>query len=226
MDTRKNEPSDLERKRGLLLYIGIALALVLVIMVLEISKSGNNTAKFQTETAAIDEELLQIPITKPIVPPAPPKPKTTIQELVLVDDNKEITEKFTLTNVEVSESFRVEIPEFIDESMTEDNIEFVIAEVNPQFPGGTNELLKYLAQNIRYPALARETGIEGKVYVRFLVTKEGKIERVSIARGVHELLDNEAVRVVSEMPAWTPGKQNGRNVNVWFTVPIKFQLSQ
>ena len=85
-------------------------------------------------------------------------------------------------------------------------------------------LQRYLSQSVRYPSLAQEQNIQGTVYLTFIINKEGKVENVSILRGVDKALDNEALRVVSSLPTWKPGRQNGRPVKVSFQVPIKFQL--
>ncbi len=101
---------------------------------------------------------------------------------------------------------------------------FDVVEEMPSFPGGMPALMKYLQENMRYPVVAAENGIEGRVIVRFVVGKDGSISNVTVARGADPALDKEAVRVVSSMPKWTPGRQNGAAVNVNFTVPVTFKL--
>lgn len=99
-----------------------------------------------------------------------------------------------------------------------------IAENMPEFPGDETELRQFLAQNISYPDEAREQGISGKVYIKFAVMEDGHVDHVQVVRGVHELLDNEAIRVVKLLPDWKPGTTEGKNVAVWFTIPINFAL--
>jgi protein TonB len=94
----------------------------------------------------------------------------------------------------------------------------------PEFPGGELELRKFIANNIEYPKAAQENGIQGKVYVTFVVDKNGEIANAKIARGVDPTLDQEALRVVNSLPKWIPGKQRGQKVNVSYTVPINFAL--
>jgi len=101
---------------------------------------------------------------------------------------------------------------------------FVIVEDMPGFPGGEKALMEFIYENIRYPEEARQAGIEGRVVIRFCVNYNGAVDRVSVIKGVHPLLDNEAIRVVSLLPPWEPGKQGGKPVNVWYSVPINFQL--
>jgi TonB family protein len=101
---------------------------------------------------------------------------------------------------------------------------FSRVEEMPQFPGGELALRKYIANELKYPVIAQENGIQGKVYVSFIITKEGKVTEPSISRGVDPALDKEALRVIGSLPDWKPGKQGGQAVNVWYTVPITFGL--
>ncbi len=101
---------------------------------------------------------------------------------------------------------------------------FVISETKPAYPGGDNAMMKYLKSTIKYPVRAKEEGIKGTVYMRFVVEKDGSVTDVEVAKGVNPLLDAEAKRVVSSMQKWAPGKQNGTNVAVQYTLPVKFDL--
>lgn len=109
-----------------------------------------------------------------------------------------------------------------DESL--DDPVFYIVEEMPEFPGGETALRQKIANNIKYPFEAMKDSIQGKVYVTFIVSKEGTVKDSRIARGVHPLLDKEALRVVGELPQWMPGRQRGKEVNVSYTVPINFVL--
>ena len=101
---------------------------------------------------------------------------------------------------------------------------FFIVEEMPDFPGGDTALRQFIANSVDYPKIAVEKGIQGKVYVTFVVTKDGSVANATIARGVDPSLDKEALRVVNSLPKWKPGKQRGKPVNVSYTVPINFQL--
>lgn len=103
---------------------------------------------------------------------------------------------------------------------------FEAVEQMPTFPGGDAALYKFLSENINYPAAAAEEGVQGRVVVRFVVTKTGAVEQVTIARSKHPALDKEAMRVVKKLPKFIPGRQNGENVNVWYTLPVNFKLQQ
>lgn len=106
----------------------------------------------------------------------------------------------------------------------EENKVFDIVEQQPLFPGGPTALMKYLSENTKYPVVAQENGVQGRVTVQFVVEKDGSISDVHVLRGVDPSLDKEAVRVVKSMPRWTPGKQNGITVRVNYRVPVLFRL--
>jgi protein TonB len=123
-------------------------------------------------------------------------------------------------------------PNGVDASLVEGNGDgdapeiMTFAEQMPEFPGGTEEMYKYLSKNIQYPPLARENSIEGKVILTFVVGADGKISQLEqVGKKLNWGLDEEALRVVKSMPPWTPGKQNGKPVYVKFTLPIRFQLN-
>ncbi len=106
-----------------------------------------------------------------------------------------------------------------------ENTVFFIVEEMPEFPGGEEGLLKFVTENTKYPEVAKEKKIQGKVFVQFVINKDGNVEDVKLAKGVDPLLDEAAMNIVKSMPQWKPGKQRGQNVNVSFVVPINFQLN-
>lgn len=111
-----------------------------------------------------------------------------------------------------------------EKAPVEDNKVFTSVEQMPQFPGGEAELLKWISNHIKYPAIAMENNVQGRVVVQFVVTKNGSIGEVKVVRGKDPDLDKEAVRVVKTLPNFIPGKMNGQAVNVWYTLPINFKL--
>ncbi|MEP7264110.1 MAG: energy transducer TonB [Bacteroidota bacterium] len=171
-------------------------------------------------------------------PPPPPPPPPTIETVkftppVVVDREIEEEqpppqEKLAETTVStVTQEGEEGGTEPLPEAVVEDpnaNAVLTIVEEMPTFPGGEGELQTYLKKNIKYPPLARENGITGRVYVNFIVDREGKIKDAKILRGIGGGCDEEALRVVRSMPSWKPGKQNGRSVNVSFNMPIFFNL--
>lgn len=120
--------------------------------------------------------------------------------------------------------FLVQKKEELPKTLNGDEQIFFIVEEMPEFPGGELELRKFIANNIKYPVAAQEKGIQGRVYVTFVVDKNGEVANAKIARGVDPALDKEALRVVNSLPKWIPGKQRGQTVNVSYTVPINFAL--
>lgn len=114
--------------------------------------------------------------------------------------------------------------ESIEEEPLENDV-YTIVENMPEFPGGQDSLFKFLAKNIIYPKEAKEKGIQGKVYVNFTIEEDGSVNHVKIIRGVHPLLDNEAVRVIKLLPKWKPGTQRGKTVKVSYNLPITFNMS-
>ena len=109
--------------------------------------------------------------------------------------------------------------------MPQDTMIYDMPEQMPEFPGGADAMEQFVNDNIKYPPLAKEKGIQGKVYVQFVVEKDGSITQVKVRRGAHELLDKEAVRVIKMMPNWKPGSMRGKVVRVRYTIPIIFALS-
>ncbi|MEI6752585.1 MAG: energy transducer TonB [Paludibacter sp.] len=114
----------------------------------------------------------------------------------------------------------------IKQAVTQDEVETVyqVIEQMPQFPGGDQELLNYINKNIKYPVIAQENGISGKVILRFVVSKTGAVDRVEVVRSLDPACDKEAIRVVKSLPKFIPGKQNGVNVSVWYTLPVTYKL--
>ena len=117
-----------------------------------------------------------------------------------------------------------ELQEVIVNTAEPETKPYTMVQQMPQFPGGERELLAYIAKSIRYPPQSAENGIQGKVFVRFVVSALGNVEGVEVIRSLDPYCDKEAVRVVAALPQWIPGKQNGRNVPVYYTLPIFFKL--
>jgi protein TonB len=128
-------------------------------------------------------------------------------------------------NKDANEPFKSELLiRFQQPDRVNNGIVYIMVDEMPEFPGGDAELFKWLYETIKYPAEAKEKGIQGKVILRFIVTSEGKVENVSVVRGVDPLLDNEAVRAMNLCPEWIPGKMKGKPVNIYYSVPISFAL--
>ncbi len=118
----------------------------------------------------------------------------------------------------------VKVPVAPIEEDPEENVVFKVVEKMPEFPGGQLELMKYLNSNVKYPVIAQENGIQGRVIVQFTVRRDGTIDDVEVVRSADPNLDKEAIRVIKSMPNWKPGEQRGKKVNCKFTVPVVFKL--
>ena len=215
MEPKKNSEVNLERKRGLFLQIGLVITLLIVLAAFEYKsyeKAAYNLGQLNLDD--LEEEI--IPITKQeIKPPPPPPPPPEVIEIV--EDDVVIEDEIEIEDTESDED--LEIVEEDDEEV------FMVVENMPEFPGGDLGLMKYIQKNIKYPAIAKEYNITGKVYVSFIVDKTGSVINVKVVRGVDKNLDAEAVRVIKSLPKYKPGKQRGKAVRVMFTVPINFTLN-
>jgi protein TonB len=112
----------------------------------------------------------------------------------------------------------------VEEEIKEDKTIFIATEVRAEFPGGERAMMQWLADNIRYPTMAREVGLEGKVFLSFVVEKNGSITDIKVRRGIGSGCDEAAKNAIEQMPKWSPAKQNGRAVRVQFTLPVQFHL--
>ncbi len=165
----------------------------------------------------------------------PPPPEEEVEEVfmeelnVVENDQDEVnldinTESDESTEIEMNMNAFEKKLEAEDDVVSCEAIAFATVEDKPVFPGGDNALLRYISENTRYPQKAKESGIQGRVFVQFVIDKTGKVTDVRIARSVSPELDEEAKRVVSTLPKWTPGKQQGKPVPVTYIVPINFRL--
>lgn len=220
MEPKKSPEANMENKKGMLMMIGLVAALAIVLVAFEwtvFEGSGMDLGELNLDNE--EEELM--PVTQQEITPPPPKqPEAT--QIEIVDDDEEIEDEMDIDDTEIDEETVIEMVE-IEEKVDEPEI-FTIVEKMPSFPGGEKALFKYLGDNIKYPAMAKDAGIQGKVFVNFVVNETGKITNVKILRGIGGGCDEEAMRVVKSMPKWNAGKQRGKAVKVSFNLPIKFTL--
>ena len=186
------------------------------------------------------EEMKRV---EPVAPP-PPALKSSIKftapvikkdEEVNEDDELKSQDELTESKVQISIADVkgndelngkdiADLQEVITQAPVEEEKPYTMVEQMPQYPGGPAELLKYIAKNLRYPTIAQENGIQGRVILRFVVSATGEVKDITVLRSLDPYCDKEAIRVVSTLPKWIPGKQNGRNVPVYYTLPIQFKL--
>jgi len=176
----------------------------------------------------LKQEIPPAPPPPPLVPQQPPEQQTVVKYVapIVVDTIKpEDQSAIAVTDEQIETSENKEVHQVLENSQEDASGEvYGIVEEMPQFPGGEIALCKYIANSIKYPVVAQKTGIQGKVYVSFIVDKDGGVTDVKVLQGVDPLLDREALRVVRSLPRWKPGKQRGVPVKVSYTVPINFIL--
>ncbi len=227
MELKKSPKKNLEKKRSLFLQIGLIISLAIVLLAFEWKSYEKQEINLeQREVGDIPEELAQITVQEEAPPPPPPPAPKTTTELNIVEDDVEV-DTDVIIDAEADEDTEVEeyiAPVVEEEEDIEEEKVFMIVEQAAKFPGGEAELFKFLSANISYPQLARESGIQGMVFVTFVVEKNGSITDVKILRGIGGGCDEEAIRVVKKMPKWTPGKQRGKPVRSQFRLPVKFRL--
>ena len=228
MELKKNPKVDLEKKKLLFTEIGLLLALAFVLLAFEWTSTGGvKTDLAGTQDVAMEEEMIPITQQEEIKPPPPPPQQVQVPEIInIVEDDVDLDDDMDLFDTEFNEDVAVNIIEFNDEEeeVEEEEI-FVIVEDMLGFGGGdSNKFREYIAKNLKYPDIAAENGIQGRVFVAFVVEPDGRVSNVRVVRGVDPALDKEAIRVVQSSPKWKPGMQRGKPVRVSFTFPIIFVL--
>jgi protein TonB len=236
MEIKKSQRADLEGQKSTGLLIGYIVTLAAIFVAFEYTtRDYVETDQVYSTSSFVSEEEV-VPITQPIFTAAPPPPAEAPQVaeiLDIVDNNTEIQEEEIQSTESTTEAVSGPVahvsgpamgpPAATQEEGDEGEV-FEIVEQNPMFPGGNEALMKWLSKNLKYPASAQENGIQGRVLVQFVVNKDGSIVEPKVLRSVDPALDKEALRVVSTMPKWQPGKQRGKTVRVRFTLPVTFRL--
>jgi periplasmic protein TonB len=219
------------------LLIGILIIGTVIITPYLNAKATENRSRRTERQVEIKMEKLDQPNEQAPPPPPPPPPPTDVVQQqkyvppVVVDSIKPEDVKQLMTadqaQTEVKNTEVVEVQQQVKEEVQEaepEEIPFVVVEEMPMYPGGNDELLKYIAEHTQYPEVAKENNIQGRVVVRFCVTAKGGVSQVSVLKSVDPELDKESIRVVNTLPAFKPGKQGGKPVPVWYMVPITFSL--
>ena len=224
MELKKNPRADLRRYAGLFFEAGLVVALSAVLASFNYTNHELNRMVF-SGIDNIDFEDVLIPVTHPKEIAPPPAPPKVAEVITIIESESELEETLDIDDVEATQETAITIIERPDEAEEAEPEIFFSAEVNPSFPGGMAALYKLIGERLNYPEAARSNGITGKVHLRFVINKKGEVENVQITRGVDPLLDREAIRVIEGLPRWNPGTQRGKPVNVWFSMPINFQLN-
>ena len=227
MEVKKSPKADLEGKKSTWLLIGYVLILAFMFVAFEWSERDKQVLIAQGPVEVTFEEDM-VPITQQEQPQTPPPPQAPSAEEVLqiVENDTNIEETEVATSEDQGEAVQIVStgPAVVVEEVVEEETIFHVVEEMPSFPGGDAECMRFLNKNIKYPPIAQENGIQGRVILQFVVNKDGSIVDVTVARSVDPYLDKEAVRVVKMMPKWKPGKQRGKPVRVKYTLPVMFRL--
>ena len=233
MRPKKSEKADLAKNSSLYFVIGLAFILLVSWQAIE-WKTYKKTYGYEALNVEDDDDE-EIPITEQIkTPPPPPPPPPPAPEVIEIVEDEEEVEETVIESTETDEEEIVEIVEVEEEDLDVD-VPFAVIEDVPIFPGCESvaksqrracfqeQMNKHIRRNFRYPEIAQEMGIQGRVYVNFIIAKDGSITNIRM-RGPDKNLENEAQRIISRLPQMTPGKQRGRAVRVPFSIPITFRL--
>ena len=227
MEVKKSPKADLENKKTTNLLIGAIMILAVLFVGFEWSERDK---KVSTDTGIADvvfeEEI--IPITEQEQPkqaPPPPEAPKVEEVLEIVENDADVQESTIQASDDTQQAVEVKYtPVEVEEEEVEEQQIFQVVEEMPEFPGGMGECMKFLGKNIKYPTISQENGVQGRVIVQFVVNRDGSIVDPVVVRGVDPYLDKEALRVVNQMPKWSPGKQRGKAVRCQFTLPVQFRL--
>ncbi|MBK5194837.1 MAG: energy transducer TonB [Proteiniphilum sp.] len=226
-EVKKSPKANLEVHKGTYILMGFVLGISLLFFAFEWS---TQTSKLDANILVQDvlaEEEIEITRRDPIPPPPPPPPEPETPEIIeVVEEEVETTLDIQVEDDQSQRQLQAYVPPPPPKPKQEEVTDeiFVVVENQPEFPGGNTAMMKFLGDNIKYPVIAQENGIQGRVICNFVVEKDGSITDVQVVRGVDPSLDREAMRVIKQMPRWTPGKQRGQAVRVRFTLPVVFRL--
>lgn len=222
MEIKKTPKANLEKFKLMFLAIGLIISIGVLVSAFNWSSSSAKS-DMNLKQNIDEEEMVEITRQDQKEPPPPKqeqKKQQSIEVINIIDNNEKINDDVEL-NLEFDENEDINLE---DTQGEEDQI-FIYVKNMPEFPGGVIALKRYIAEHVIYPAVARENGIEGTVFLRFEVTKTGKVGKVELQKGVDPLLDNEAVKVIKTLPRFKPGEQNGKKVSVWYSIPVTFKLN-
>ncbi len=226
-EVKKSPKADLEVHRGTYFLMGFVVGLSLLFFAFEWSTRTRKLDETVIVQDVLAEEEIEITRREPTPPPPPPPPEPEAPEIIEVVEEKVETRLEIKTEDDQSQrQLQTYVPPPPPKPKQEEVTEeiFVVVENQPEFPGGNAAMMKFLSDNIKYPVIAQENGIQGRVICNFVVEKDGSITDVQVVRGVDPSLDREAVRVIQMMPRWKPGRQRGQPVRVRFTLPVVFRL--
>jgi len=228
MEIKKNDDVNLEKRKGIFFQLGLVIVLSLCLIAFEWTtgeKGPNEFADLGEEV--LEEELIPITEMEQQQPETPPEIPQVTEIFEIVEDDVSIENEIIFADDETNFDDEVQMYDFElgEEEEEEEEEIFVVVEDMPTFRGGdVNKFREWVQKRVKYPQIAAENGIQGKVYIMFVVEPDGSVSNVSVMRGVDPALDEEAVKVVESSPAWSPGRQRGAPVRVRFSITVNFQL--
>ena len=227
MEEKKSPKANLENKKLMFIQIGMIISLLIAWMAFEHKSYDKREIdpSLLNREVVLDEEMVEITKQEEQKPQPVEVPKQTTQ-LEIVQDDVEVEDIEINAEVDQQEVIEEYVPVEVEEEEVVEQEIFQIVEEMPSYPGGEAKLMEYVAKNIKYPQIARETGIQGRVFVGFVVEPDGSVSNVKVLRGIGCGCDEEAVRVIKALPKWTPGKMKGEPVPVSYQIPINFKLSE
>ena len=232
MEIKKSRKADLDGGKGLSILMGIVVGLAVLFVGFEWGTQEKTIQKDEGIADIIAEEEIDITRQEETPPPPPPPPpvEQVAEVLNVVEDDVEVenTDLLSSEDNQAEAQTQTYVPPVVKVEEEEESSQqiFMVVEEMPEFPGGQAALMSFIAKSIKYPVVAQENGIQGRVTCSFVVNKDGSIVDAEVIRGIDPSLDKEALRVINTMPKWKPGKQRGKPVRVKFTVPINFRLNQ
>ena len=231
MEVKKSPKADLEGSKGLGILMGLVVGLAVLFVGFEWGTQEKAIQKDERISDIIAEEEMDITRQDETPPPPPPDvPPAVAEVLNVVENNVQVANNDLISSEDNEKVAQVQVytpPAVVHEEEEESPQHiFVVVEEMPEFPGGQAELMSFIAKSIKYPVVAQENGIQGRVTCTFVVNRDGTIVDAQVVRGIDPALDKEALRVINSMPKWKPGKQRGKPVRVKFTLPVTFRLQQ
>ena len=225
METKKSPQASLENKRVLFAEIGMILALLAVLGAFSYGTPERSVASLVSDIPVVDDMEL-VPVTMDTPPPPPSVNMPFISdEIQIVDDDIPTDEIFSFDDTPLQVDIYDYREEVKEEVIEEETVDFVRVEKKPTFNGeDANTFSRWVAQNLVYPEIAKENGVQGRVILQFTILRDGSLGNIKVLRGIDSALEKEAVRVVSQSPKWEPGRQRDRAVKVTYTFPVIFQL--
>ena len=219
METKKNFGKDLTRMSGLFLSFGFCVSIAIIILAFESKQYDEGIVDLVGRNINPIDEIIKVPVTE-IKPPTP----QVVKQVVFVETKKEESKDLPIIDLGVEELSPIDIPVHIDPPQEETEVLLVFPEEFATPKEGMAAFYKYVGDKIRYPPQARRMGIEGSVFVEFVIGKDGSLPDVRAVKGIGGGCDEEAVRIIQSAPAWNPGKQRGKPVKQRYTLPIVFKL--